>query len=355
MRARGSKYSGGIAPKWCHDSEPRQLAVPPLGAATSYRGVFPDYLALDSQTPEQFAEASQGSQAEFEKAMWQRPIILFPDGASVISDPVFFSAKLSIGPLFFLLRDHPERAKAVFGAFGHAFEDYANSIVGRMFKNAHFNLTKANGKDTDFEVDALVSEGPVAHVIEAKAKFLKEELVSGNDYADFVGHLREKYVSRGNAVWQLAKSTAAMSARAWPELPAEFGTTTEMFPIVVTHDTRMDSPGTGLFFRKEMRSLFDGDTDQTGIRPLIIMTIEDLEDIEGSVSGSEFSLAAFLTDYLAEIQNTDRLCSVRNFMAHSKYNNKLRPSPVVYQQSIESLDRARLVLFPKQETPAQPQ
>jgi hypothetical protein len=42
-------------------------------------------------------------------------------------------------------------------------------------------------------------------------------------------------------------------------------------------------------------------------------------------------------------------------MAHSKYNNKLRPSPVVYQQSIESLDRARLVLFPKQETPAQPQ
>jgi len=79
-----------------------------------------------------------------------------------------------------------------------------------------FNLTKANGKDTDFEVDALVSEGPVAHVIEAKAKFLKEELVSGNDYADFVGHLREKYVSRGNAVWQLAKSTAAMSARRGP-------------------------------------------------------------------------------------------------------------------------------------------
>jgi hypothetical protein len=104
-----------------------------------------------------------------------------------------------------------------------------------------------------------------------------------------------------------------------------------------------------------MRSLFDGDTDQTGIRPLIIMTIQDLEDIEGSVSGSEFSLATFLTDYLAEIQNTDRLCSVRNFMAHSKYNKKLRPSPVVYQQSIESLDRARLVLFPKQDTPAQSQ
>ncbi len=337
-----------------NELEARIFNINTVGAATSYRGVFPDYLALDSQTPEQFAEASQGSQAEFEKAMWQRPIILFADGASVIADSVFFSAKLSIGPLFFLLRDHPERAKAVFGAFGHAFEDYANAIVGRMFKNAHFNLKKENGRRTDFEVDALVSEGPAAIVIEAKAKFLKEELVSGNDYANFVGHLREKYVSPGNAVWQLAKSTAAMSARAWPELPAEFEKIAEMFPIVVTHDIRMDSPGTALFFRKEMKSLYDGNIDQTSIRPLVIMTIQDLEDVEASVSSSEFPLTAFLTDYLSEIQKTDPLCSVRNFIAHSKYNSKLRPSPVVLQKSLDTLDRARLVLFPKQDPAASP-
>jgi len=338
-----------------NELEGRVFNINTVGAATSYRGVFPDYLALDSQTPEQFAEASQGSQADFEKAMWQRPVILFPDGASVISDPVFFSAKLSIGPLFFLLRDHPERATAVFAAFGHAFEAYANAIVGRMFNNAHFNRTKMNGKNTEFEVDALVSEGPAAFVIEAKAKFLKEELVSGNDYTDFVGHLREKYVSRGNAVWQLAKSTAAMSARAWPELPAEFAGATEIFPIVVTHDTRMDSPGTGPFVRKEMRSLFDGDTDTASIRPLGIMTIQDLEDMEASVSSSEFSLADFLADYLTEIQNVDPLCSLRNFIAHSKYNSKMRPSPLVFQKSMETLDRARLVLFPRKESPVQAQ
>ena len=60
-----------------------------------------------------------------------------------------------------------------------------------MYKDAHFNLEKANGKNTDFEIDALVSEGSAALVFEAKAKFLKEELVSGNEHADFVGHLRE--------------------------------------------------------------------------------------------------------------------------------------------------------------------
>jgi hypothetical protein len=249
--------------------------------------VFPEYLALDSQTPEQFAEASQGSQAEFEKAMWERPIGMFQDGASVIMDPVFFSAKLSIGPLFFLLRDHPERAKALFPAFGLAFEDYANAIVGRMFKNTHFNLKKANGKDTDFEVDALAAEGPTTFVFEAKAKFLKEDLISCNDYADFVG--------------------------------------------------------------QEMRALFDAETDQTSIRPLAIMTIQDLENMEGSVATGEFSLAAFLADYAAETRDVDPLCSLHNFIPHSKYAGKMRPkSSLVFQKSIETVDRAKAVLFPKE-------
>jgi hypothetical protein len=330
-----------------NELEGRVFNINSVGAATRYRGVFPEYLALDSQTPEQFAEASQGTQAEFEKAMWERPIVMFPDGASVISDPVFFSAKLSIGPLFFLLRDHPERGKALFAAFGLAFEEYANAIVGRMFNQAYFNLKRASGKDTEFEVDALAAEGSATFVFEAKAKFLKEELISGNDYSDFVGHLREKYVSKGNAVWQLAKSSAAISARSWPEFPSEFAEASEIFPIVVTHDVRMDSPGTGLFFQKEMGALFDPAADQSRIRPLVIMTIQDLENMEGSVATGEFSLAALLADYVAEIRNVDPLCSLHNFIAHSAYADRMRPSPVVFQTSLDTVDRAKRVLFPK--------
>jgi hypothetical protein len=296
-----------------NELEGRVFKINQVGAATTYRGVFPEYLALDSQTPEQFARASRGSQAEFEKAMWERPIVLFPDGSSVIIDPVFFSAKLSVGPLFFLLRDHPERGRAVFHAFGLAFEDYANAIVRRMFGNAKLNLEKANGKKTDFEVDAVAGEATATLVLEAKAKFLKEELVSGNEYADFVGHLREKYVSKGNAVWQLAKSTSAISKRAWLELPGEFAAPTEIYPIVVAHDLRLDSPGTGVFFRKEMRRLLDGEVG-ADIRPLIIMTIQDLENLEGGVASGAISLAQLLSDYVKEIRDVDPLCSLHNFM-----------------------------------------
>lgn len=329
-----------------NELEGRVFKINQVGAATTYRGVFPEYLALDSQTPEQFAQSSQGSQAEFERAMWERPIILFPDGSSVIIDPVFFSAKLSVGPLFFLLRDHPERGRAIFNAFGLAFEDYANAIVGRMFGNARFNLEKANGKNTDFEVDAVAGEGSATLVFEAKAKFLKEELVSGNEYADFVGHLREKYISKGNAVWQLAKSASAISKRAWPELPGEFAAPTEIYPIVVAHDLRLDSPGTGVFFRKEMRKLLDGEVG-ADIRPLIIMTIHDLENLEGGVASGAISLARLLSDYVKEIRDVDPLCSLHNFIAHSEYSSRMKPSPVVFGKSLETVDRAKAVLFAK--------
>jgi hypothetical protein len=151
------------------------------------------------------------------------------------------------------LRGHPERGKALFGAFGDAFEEYSNGILQRMFAHPHFGLEKMDGKTTVFEVDALVAEGPSAFVFETKAKFLNEDLVSGNAYAGFVEHLREKYVSRGNAVWQLAKITAATSAGNWTTMPAELEAATRIFPIVLTHDIRMDSPGTGMFLDQEMK------------------------------------------------------------------------------------------------------
>lgn len=184
-------------------------------------------------------------------------------------------------------------------------------------------------------------------MFEAKAKFLKEELVSGNEYADFVGHLREKYISKGNAVWQLAKSTSAISKRGWPELPDEFATPAEIYPIVVAHDLRLDSPGTGVLFRKEMRKLLDGEVGEN-IRPLIVMTIQDLENLEGGVAAGAISLARLLSDYVKEIRDVDPLCSLHNFIAHSQYASRMKPSPVVLAKSLETVDRAKAVLFPKE-------
>jgi hypothetical protein len=330
-----------------NELEGRTQNINAVGAATRYSGVFPQHLAIDSQTPEELAEASAGTQADFERAMWRRPIIRFANGSSIITDPVFFSAKLSIGPLFVPLRGHPERGKALFGAFGDAFEEYSNEILRRMFTNPHFGLEKMDGKTTVFEVDALVAEGPSALVFETKAKFLNEDLVSGNAYAGFVEHLREKYVSRGNAVWQLAKITAAMSAGIWTTMPAEFKAATRIFPIVLTHDIRMDSQGTGMFLEQEMKRLNSGLPPDEKIQPLIVLTIKDLELLEGSISSGRLSLTDLLSGYLTELINVDPLCSFHNYVAHSPYAGQMQPSEVVREKSAEILRNAQEVLFPK--------
>ena len=245
------------------------------------------------------------------------------------------------------LRGHPERGKALFGAFGDAFEEYSNEILRRMFATPHFNVKKMDGKSTIFEVDALVAEGNSAFVFETKAKFLNEDLVSGNAYAGFVEHLREKYVSRGNAVWQLAKITAAMSVGNWTTMPAEFKPATRIFPIVLTHDIRMDSPGTGMFLAQEMKCLNSDLPPDEKIQPLIVLTIKDLELLEGSISSGRLSLTDLLSGYLSELTNVDHLCSFHNYIAHSPYADQMQPSPIVREKSVEILRNAQEVLFPK--------
>jgi hypothetical protein len=334
-----------------NELEGRAQNINTVGAATRYRGVFPQYMAIDAQTPEELARASAGTQADFERAMWQRPVIRFANDATVITDPVVFSAKLSIGPLFALLNGHPERSKALFAAFGDAFEEYSNDIFRRMFSNAHFNLENMKGKKVDFEVDALVAEGDSAFVFETKAKFLKEELISGNAYANFVEHLREKYVSKGNAVCQLEKIVSAMSAGTWTTIPAEFAAATRIFPIVLTHDIRMDSPGTGMFLDQEMQRLNPGIRKDPRVQPMIILTIRDLELLEGSISSGDLNLTELLSGYLAELTNVDPLCSFHNYIAHSRYGSQMRPSAAVRDKAIEILGRAREVLFPDGQAP----
>jgi hypothetical protein len=334
-----------------NEMEGRTQNINTVGAATRYRGVFPHYMAVDAQAPEELAKASAGTQADFERAMWQRPVIRFANDATVIADPVVFSAKLSIGPLFVPLRGHPERSKALFAAFGDAFEEYSSGILRRMFSNAHFNLKKMKGKKVDFEVDALIAQEGSAFVFETKAKFLKEELISGNAYAGFVEHLRERYVSRGNAVWQLEKIVTAISAGTWATIPAEFGAMTRIFPIVLTHDTRMDTPGTGMFLDQEMKRLNPGIRQDSRVQPLIVLTIRDLEMLEGSIASGQLSLTELLSGYLAELTDVDPLCSFYNYVAHSRYGGQMQPSATVREKALEVLDRAKEVLFPEGQGP----
>jgi hypothetical protein len=106
-----------------------------VGGATAYKGVFPIYQTLEAQTPEDLATSLW---SDFERtgyrAIRERPVLNVTGGRSIILDPTFYSERLTVGPLFHLLTNTtPQKANEIFGAFGYAFEDYANDTLRRMY------------------------------------------------------------------------------------------------------------------------------------------------------------------------------------------------------------------------------
>ncbi len=159
-----------------------------VASATAYKEIFSQYLAGKSQSPEALAVALWDDFGEGGyRGLRERPILVLRDGWAAILDATFFSEKISIGPLFHVLRRHGARANEIFGAFGLAFEDYSNSILRRMYPEGNglasrlrFPVRGIDRDGRDFEMDAVLNDVMQVVVFEEKAVWLKDEIVLGN-------------------------------------------------------------------------------------------------------------------------------------------------------------------------------
>src|SRR5258707_14985561 len=68
----------------------------------------------------------------------------------------------------------------------------------------------------------------------------------------------------------------------------------------------------GMFLGQEMKRQNFGIPSDSRIQPLIVLTIRDLELLEGSISSGRHSLTDLLTGYLSELVDVDPLCSFYN-------------------------------------------
>jgi hypothetical protein len=158
-----------------------------VGSATTLRDVFPAYFDLEGQKPEQLAHSLWD---DFEqrgyRALRERPIMVAHDGRAMILDPTFFAEKVSIGPLFHLLRGESQRkGDEILGHFGKAFEDYATDILRRMYpsrpplvERMAFELKGKDAKKLEFEIDASLLDAREAVVFEVKASWLREDAIA---------------------------------------------------------------------------------------------------------------------------------------------------------------------------------
>jgi hypothetical protein len=207
-----------------------------------------------------------------------------------------------------------------------------------------------------FEVDALMAEpvGAVlaAIVIETKATFLPEQAILDDVTETFVAELRRRYgkdprgEERDKGVAQLARITRAIVDRVWLGEKRELVDAKAVLPVLLTHDAQMDSPGVCWFLNQHFVDLFGVIPRQWRVAPLILLTVEDLENLESSVG--RFTLAELLSDY--DRACPDRMTSVRQFIVGSKYLPFIRPSGHLRSQSDEVLAAVAGTLFSKPPT-----
>jgi len=172
--------------------------------ASAYREIFPRYIELESHTVSELASAFTSGEAGY-RELRERPILRTEDGRAIILDPVFFSERASVGPLFHLIgpRNPHANANRVFGAFGLAFEDYAAAILARMYPTGDalvcrlaLNVTGRDGSGTPFEIDAVLNDATEIVVFETKAAWLREDRLRDDTYEEYLGLRRNLWVGR---------------------------------------------------------------------------------------------------------------------------------------------------------------
>jgi hypothetical protein len=328
---------------------------------TTWRKIFSTFLGQLSQDPESLATSVGDNDQTGYRSLRERPILTFSGGRSIILDPTFYTDTITTSPLFHAVKN-VDKPRALFAAFGYAFEDYAidflkarypdiKGLPGEPLRPRLHGRTAIGEK---FEVDAIVNEPPSLVIMEMKAAWIREDTILTDDHEDFLRELRLKYgyitgsEERPKGVAQLAKVAGAIARGEWAGVGQEFAAATEIYPVLTVHDEKLAAPGLGSFLDQEFRSLLGEVSGSIRVHSLIVMTISDLETLTSSQD--PIDLVTFLREYSSA--NPERMRSVHNFAAIApRYADKWSRNLQLRVAFDALIEAARAKLFPPKETP----
>jgi len=339
-----------------------------VSSTTQFAKEIDAFLRLESQSAAELDRSlAKTFKAQGYRAIRDRPVLRLEDGRAVILDAQMFYEKIAVGPLFHA-NSHAEKLKSgsvnrLFGAFGDAFERYADDALKRMHptgrglvERVQFGAKGRTAKGEEFEVDTLMVE-PIGEtlaviVVEAKAVILPEYAIL-DDPAIFLKVLRSRYgkdpdgKERDKGVAQLARIIRAILDRVWRGEDRELDSANAIIPVLLTHDTRMDSPVVGWQLNEDLVKMIGEIPFGWRVAPLIVLTVEDLENLESSVG--PFTFAELLRDY--HDASPDRMISFQQYLVGSKYAALIKPSSKVRAEAEAQMDAVSQSLFPKPAAP----
>ena len=351
-----------------------------LGFGTPYDKILKIFISKESQTAdeikaslwenvvEEINETEEIPPYDF-RSLREKPIFRAKDGRAIILEPLFFCEKATIGPIFHILKlnRHKKKGNEIFGAFGNAFEDYTCDTLKRMFpdnsdqtpKRLECNLEIKTSLSKDvLEIDALINDVIQVVLFEIKAVLIREDVILTDDYEDYLSHLREKYSLSElcdhrisvKGIGQIARIVSEISSEAQISLAPHFEKTKIIFPVLLVHDPLLVAPVYGKFFADEFKIILNPDSitmngdflkNHMRIKPLILMTIDDLENLENSIE--HFGFKELLEDYSSSCG--DRLVSLHNFISSSDYSKKIYHNKWLAGKAMEILDRTKSAIF----------
>lgn len=344
-----------------------------------YGDVFFRYLELESQDADELKQVLwntidhtfsqyENAPADYYHSLREKPILRTDDGRGIIFDPVFYSEKAAIGPLFHILKSPNCRPDKAFSTFGQAFEEYILDILGRMFASPGLlanrfskNIKALDSRGDSIEIDAILNDVFEVVVFEVKSGFIPENAVLGDDYETLLQSMRERYSitskSKGRpklkGVGQLARAITSLTTKKWAGKGDEFRAVELIYPVLVVHDTFLTSPVYGNFFASEFAAHLEPDsTLPSGIfvkgdmkvAPVIVVSVDDLENLETSIE--HFGFRDLLADYSDFC--SDRLMSLHNFIAFStRYREAMYHNRNLASSGLEILDKCGEAVFGK--------
>jgi hypothetical protein len=250
-------------------------------------------------------------------AFRQKPFWRFPDSAYLCIDPAFLMDKLAEGTYWWVMdglgpRDDPasdEHRENFASLWGYIFEDYVDEQLAYAHESReHLLHPHPYYVKGDEAFDDIVSEGGDLVVIQCKGAFLPIDARYSGKCEPFLAGLNKRFgFDAGAACEQLLRNlqfTFGINGERRDMRGFDIGSVKTVYPLAIVQEPLL---GFWLaakllvedFVSRAERVLWKLDLK---VRPVVLMTIEELETIAAYINANDFTLAEFLREKLG----TDR-------------------------------------------------
>lgn len=247
------------------------------------------------------SKGTTASQATFADELKRRPFLIeslnvfrtYPfirlDSERVVMLDVQFVVELLTSGVYWSIHDalSSEKRKIFKELWGRMFELYTVNLLSQFYPA----LSRMLFPDVEYrggQVDALIDFGAYVLVFEIKSSLLTEPAKRSTDKNSFLADFRRKFIENER---RKPKAIKQLSAACRAILSGEIRTakTTEppiIYPIFVSDEPAVEATFMNAFFHEEFQK--EGIND-TRVKPLTVMTIDELEQILSYVTDNDFS------------------------------------------------------------------